>query len=111
MKCPECDSTKTSKRGFKYTKKGKFQRYQCLKCGRTFSDSPNCFTQTDMIKKSTPRKKHPCPYCGCTRTNRVGFNVTKLKGQRRKMKCKKCARSFTVDPEWFNLIYLINEEY
>lgn len=31
--CPNCGSEKTQKRGFGYTKTGKYQRHQCLVCG------------------------------------------------------------------------------
>lgn len=31
--CPVCNSTKTQKRGFNYTRVGVYQRYQCRACG------------------------------------------------------------------------------
>lgn len=33
LACPKCESTDLQKRGFSYTNKGKFQRYQCTCCG------------------------------------------------------------------------------
>lgn len=32
-KCPHCTSTELIKRGFGYSKTGRYQRYQCLSCG------------------------------------------------------------------------------
>lgn len=37
-KCPNCGSTGTQKRGIEVNKTGKRQRYQCLKCGKWFSE-------------------------------------------------------------------------
>jgi len=36
MKCSKCGSEETVKAGFKITTKGKKQRYQCKKCGKTY---------------------------------------------------------------------------
>jgi transposase-like protein len=37
MKCPNCNSEKIAKTGFKPTlKEGRKQRYQCQQCGKTF---------------------------------------------------------------------------
>lgn len=36
MICPECNSEKISKSGFKVTRTGRKQRYQCQNCGKTF---------------------------------------------------------------------------
>jgi transposase-like protein len=36
MKCPNCKNTDISKRGFRYDKIGKKQRFLCNKCNQTF---------------------------------------------------------------------------
>jgi transposase-like protein len=36
MKCPRCDSSNISKRGFRYNKTGKKQMHLCSKCLRKF---------------------------------------------------------------------------
>lgn len=36
--CPTCLSTEYSKSGFRYTGVSKFQRYDCIKCGRGFTE-------------------------------------------------------------------------
>lgn len=40
-KCIYCDSTNTTKRGWRYNMYGRVQKYQCQDCGKKFSNSPN----------------------------------------------------------------------
>lgn len=40
-----CGSTEFRKNGFSYTSKGKFQRYECVKCGRETRDSKDLFSK------------------------------------------------------------------
>jgi len=50
IKCPECDSLKTWKDGFRYTSLGPMQRYICRNCGYRFSDPrfQHAFNGSDM---------------------------------------------------------------
>ena len=50
IKCPECDSLKTWKDGFRYTNLGPMQRYICRNCAYRFSDPDfqHAFNGSDM---------------------------------------------------------------
>jgi transposase-like protein len=39
MICPECSSDKIMKFGFRLTRRGRIQRYQCQVCARVFSEA------------------------------------------------------------------------
>ena len=36
MECKECQSKNTIQHGYYYNRNGKYQRYKCKDCGRTF---------------------------------------------------------------------------
>ncbi len=48
-KCPVCGSHKLQKRGFGYTKLGRYQRYQCTECG-AWSRGPIIRTETNITQ-------------------------------------------------------------
>jgi len=52
IKCPECDSLKTWKDGFRYTNLGPIQRYICRNCAYRFSDPDfqHAFNGSDMFQ-------------------------------------------------------------
>ena len=84
MNCPECNSTKLVKRGFRNRK----QRYKCSDCGR-------CFTEgTTFVGRAVklPAPEISCLYCGSEKVIRDGLLETG--GQR--YKCPKCGRGFSV---------------
>lgn len=39
--CPDCGGVDVQKRGFSYTRSGKYQRFQCTSCGNWFRDGNN----------------------------------------------------------------------
>jgi hypothetical protein len=44
-----CGSTEFQRRGYEYTKRGKFQRLQCKKCGAWHTDSNNMLSETKKL--------------------------------------------------------------
>jgi len=52
MKCPKCGTEETIRAGSKITSEGKKQRYQCKKCGHTFTEESNPTIVTNE-KRST----------------------------------------------------------
>lgn len=51
LACPECGGTNTHKRGFMYTRGGKFQRYQCTDCGNWFKDGRNLIKDSGKFRR------------------------------------------------------------
>ena len=49
-KCPKCGSSKVHKRGYRYTNKGKYQRYRCTCCGGWSSGT---YTQNTIDKRKS----------------------------------------------------------
>jgi len=59
MRCPECDSTRIYKDGFRDSKMGKEQRYLCRVCGYRFSKSSVKVNVTGKISESfDPGENH-----------------------------------------------------
>jgi len=70
LQCPECHSYKTIKIGFRMTRRGKIQRYQCNNCGRNFSAEikRKCEWLYNIDAVVCPRVNHPVsPYSECSK--------------------------------------------
>jgi uncharacterized protein YprB with RNaseH-like and TPR domain/DNA-directed RNA polymerase subunit RPC12/RpoP len=48
--CPKCSSHKVQKRGFSYSKLGKYQRFQCTDCGRYILGKDNLLENKPKVK-------------------------------------------------------------
>ena len=83
MNCPECNSDKLLKRGFR----GGKQRYRCKECGRCFVEG----TKFVGRQVKLPSVVKSCPHCGETKVIRDGLLETG--GQR--YKCLSCGKGFS----------------
>ena len=94
IKCPECDSLKTWKDGFRYTNLGPIQRYICRNCAYRFSD-PNfqhAFNGSDMFQHvqnvlTKKLKRHaalPNPRQVCEALTRGTKNLTEVETRQEK---------------------------
>ena len=50
--CPSCGSSERHARGYRTTKRGRYQRYQCNNCGAWYKGSENHFTKVHSTKNS-----------------------------------------------------------
>ena len=74
MECKHCKGSKTKKNG---KSKGK-QRYLCLECGRSFSDTPPMFTEQDkrraiMMYLNNCGVRKIALFIGCSHTSVVNW--------------------------------------
>lgn len=94
IKCPECDSLKTWKDGFRYTNLGSIQRYICRNCGYRFSD-PNFqhafngsgmfqHVQNVLTKKLKRHADIPNPRQVCAALTRGTKNLTEVETRQEK---------------------------
>lgn len=83
MNCPECNSDKLYKKGFR---RGK-QRYQCKECGRNFVEG----TKFVGRQVNLPSLIKACVHCGSFDIIRDG----RLESGGSRYKCKNCGKSFS----------------